>query len=249
MSIKRYSYTSIKYPREVVLLQSTGCSWGHCTFCDYQEEKSTSIASAAKLNRQILRLVTGKSGVLQIIDSASFNELPMDTLFDVLEICKDKNIRTVILEQHWSYRSSFKALFDLFSSRGVQCLFLGGIESFDPQIREALFNKGIGKAAPEEIRRYFQWVNLLCGVRGQSLAGVLEDIRIGLALFDRILLNIFIQNSSAAQRDEELIAALYAHPEFSLLKANSKIEVLEYGNPFSDGALGGIGYAEEEISG
>jgi hypothetical protein len=205
-----------------------------------------SAAAAAKLNRQILRLVTGKSGVLQIIDSASFSELPMETLLDVLAVCKEKNIHKVILEQHWSYRSGFWVLSDLFESRGVECLFLGGIESFNPQIRGGLFNKGMGRDGPEEIRRYFQWVNLLCGVKGQSLEGVLEDIHIGLELFERVILNIFITNSSSAQRDEELIAALYAHPEFPLLKANSKIEILEYGNPLSDGTLGGIGYGEEE---
>ena len=28
--------------RENVLLVSLGCSWGKCTFCDYQDDKSSS---------------------------------------------------------------------------------------------------------------------------------------------------------------------------------------------------------------
>ena len=64
----RYALISTKMPREFVLLQGTGCRWRKCTFCDYHEDVSK---CPFEVNEPVLRQVTGRYGVLDVINSGS----------------------------------------------------------------------------------------------------------------------------------------------------------------------------------
>ena len=68
----RYSLIKTKMPREFLLLQGTGCRWRQCTFCDYHSDVS---ADPFIVNRDVLAMVTGETGVLDIINSGSAMEL------------------------------------------------------------------------------------------------------------------------------------------------------------------------------
>ena len=70
--MNRYSVIHKKIPRELVLLQGSGCRWGKCLFCDYHADKSD---NPYIINKQVLSKVTGVYGVLDIINSGSAIEL------------------------------------------------------------------------------------------------------------------------------------------------------------------------------
>lgn len=74
-------------PREFVLLQGTGCRWRKCTFCDYHEDVSE---RPFEVNEPVLRQVTGKYGVLDVINSGSAMELDEETIAFIKEVVKEK---------------------------------------------------------------------------------------------------------------------------------------------------------------
>ena len=60
--------------RENVLLVSLGCSWGKCTFCDYQDDKSSSVLACDTVNKKVLSQVKGTevgSTVLEVTESGA----------------------------------------------------------------------------------------------------------------------------------------------------------------------------------
>ncbi|WP_059369674.1 hypothetical protein [Treponema endosymbiont of Eucomonympha sp.] len=243
--LKRYAEVRDKYPREVVLLRSVGCSWGRCPFCDYRHDADRNAARCVGFNREILKSVRGScNGTLQIIDSASFNELPAGTLFDIVETCARAQIRTLVLEQHWSYRDTLRSVRDTFAAFGVACKFIVGLESFDYGFRETVLKKGMGRVLPEEAGRYFQWANLLCGLEGQTLGMIEADIAEGLRRFERIIVNVFVPNSTPFRRDEALVEAFYRSPLFARLRDSPSAEILDIRSPLAPDTLGGIGYPE-----
>ncbi|MDR3318861.1 MAG: hypothetical protein LBS99_05420 [Clostridiales bacterium] len=242
--MKRYAVVREKYPREVVLLKSLGCAWNKCAFCDYKNDKAESILECIPFNRQILNKARGGTGVLQIIDSASFNELPMDTLFDIIETCAAKKISTVILEQHWIFRDSFSKIKALFAAHSIGCKFILGLETFDYNFRENVLRKGMGNPSPRELSRYFQWANLLCGAEGQTVGSVENDIRLGLEHFERITVNMFIPNSTVFKRDNALIAEFYNGELFRQIRLEPRVEILDILDARAPDLLGGVGYAE-----
>lgn len=92
--MNRYALISTKFPREIVLLQGTGCRWKKCTFCDYHTDISS---DPFVINQKTLEKVTGKFGVLDIINSGSGIELDKKTIHFIQQICKEKQIHTMII--------------------------------------------------------------------------------------------------------------------------------------------------------
>jgi hypothetical protein len=245
--IKRYAEVRDKFPREVVLLRSVGCAWGKCAFCDYKDDAEPDAARCVAFNRDILSHVTGScNAALQIIDSASFNELPAGTVFDIIETCISRHIRLVIMEQHWRYRDSFSAIRKTFAAFGIECKFIVGLESFDNDFRERVLKKGIGSISDDEATQYFQWANLLCGVQGQTFEMIQNDIEKSLRYFERMTVNMFIPNSTSFKRDDALVDAFYRSPLFAAIRDNSAVEILDILDERAPDFLGGIGYPEKE---
>lgn len=93
----RYSKITNKNQREIVLLKAYPCVWGKCRFCDYIDDNSRDKEGMLALNREVLSHVTGEFGVLEVINSGSCFELPKETLEDIRNIVREKNIRKLFL--------------------------------------------------------------------------------------------------------------------------------------------------------
>ena len=127
----RYELIHTKMPREFILLQGTGCKWKRCTFCDYYSDYSD---KPFETNREVLAKVTGKYGVLDIINSGSCLELDSQTIELIKEVVKTKNIHTLWFESHYMYRNKLSDFANKFENVSVK--FRCGIESFDAETRQ-----------------------------------------------------------------------------------------------------------------
>ena len=163
----RYSEIKTKLPREFLLLQGTGCRWRKCTFCSYYTDVSNDPFS---INRKVISRVSGRYGVLDIINSGSAPELDERTLAQLRKTVEDKNIKTLWFESHYMYRHRLSDFAALFPSCEVK--FRCGAETFNGELRES-WKKGIPKeVTAADIAQYFKGVCLLIGVEGQTFETV-----------------------------------------------------------------------------
>ncbi|MEG2295483.1 MAG: radical SAM protein, partial [Oscillospiraceae bacterium] len=130
--MNRYSTVTKKNQREIVLLKSYPCIWGKCSFCDYISDNSKDTQEIVALNETVLNNVTGLYGVLEVINSGSVFELPIQTMDYIKKIAKDKKIEKLFFEVHYSYRKRLDEIRDFF---GIPIIFKCGIESFDTVFR------------------------------------------------------------------------------------------------------------------
>lgn len=198
--MRRYGLIESKNKREIVLLQGLGCRYKACRFCDYYYDVS---AQSDELNAAALSEVSGKYGILEVINSGSFGELSELSLERIRETTWHKGIHTLIFECHYLYREEIAWLREYFSSFKIRVKL--GLESFDYHLREALLKKGIKEHRDEEIARDFDEANFLVGVEGQNLEMIKYDLEMGLKLFDRICVNVMCDNSKM-KTNKELIA-------------------------------------------
>ena len=216
----RYSLIHTKMPREFVLLQGAGCKWKKCTFCDYHEDVSS---SPFAINEPVLRQVTGKYGVLDVINSGSAMELDSETIALIKEVVREKQIHTLWFEAHYMYRKKLKAFAEQFE--GVSVKFRCGVETFDVELRD-LWKKGIpSSVTPEDVAKYFQGVCLLCCTQGESKEHIMKDIEIAKKHFEYFSVNVFCNNSTPVKQDPEL-AQWFAREVYPLIKDVEGIEVL-----------------------
>ena len=222
MAIRRYSVLeNIGIPREIILLKGFPCKWGICSFCDYIHDNSEDEKELNDINFKILKKVTGKYGALEVINSGSCLELPQLTLNRLKEIVIDKNINHLFFEAHWSYRERLKEIKDLF---GVKITFITGIETFDENFRNKILKKGIHFESIEEIKKYFQSICLMVGVKGQTKEMISKDIEILLKNFPHGTINLYQDNSTDIVADEELKA--WFKSEYKYLEDNPNIDIL-----------------------
>ena len=208
------------FPREFVLLQGTGCRWGRCTFCDYHLDTGT---DPYAVNRPVLERVTGKYGVLDIINSGSGAELDPDTLGLIQEVVRKRNIRTLWFEMHYMYRHRLADFALQFAPATVK--FRCGVESFHPALRDS-WKKGIpSSATPEEIASFFQGVCLLCCTEGDSENRILEDVAIARKYFEYCSVNLFCNNSTEIRRDGRLVS-WFIREVYPWLKDDPRFEIL-----------------------
>ena len=216
----RYSLIHTKMPREFVLLQGMGCKWKKCTFCDYHEDVSE---NPYEVNEPVLRQVTGKYGVLDVINSGSAMELDDKTLSLIKEVVKKKQIHTLWFEAHYMYRKKLAEFAKQFE--GVSVKFRCGVETFDVELRD-LWKKGIpSSVTPEDIAQYFQGVCLLCCTQGESKEHIMNDIETAKKHFEYFSVNVFCNNSTPVKQDPEL-AQWFAREVYPQIKDVDGIEVL-----------------------
>ena len=216
----RYSLIHTKMPREFVLLQGAGCKWKKCTFCDYHEDVSS---SPFAINEPILRQVTGKYGVLDVINSGSAMELDADTIELIKEVVREKQIHTLWFEAHYMYRKKLAEFAKQFAP--VQVKFRCGVETFDVELRD-LWKKGVpSSVTPEDVAKYFQGVCLLCCTQGESKEHIMNDIEIATKNFEYFSVNVFCNNSTPVKQDPEL-AQWFAREVYPRIKDVEGIEVL-----------------------
>ena len=216
----RYSIIEKGLSREFLLLQGKGCKWKKCTFCDYHADTSE---DPYAINREILSMVSGKYGVLDIINSGSCFELDEKTISLIQDVVRKKDIHTLWFEAHWMYRSRLKEFASLFPQACVK--FRVGVESFNGALRNK-WNKGIEESvSAEEIASYFNGCCLLVGLKGETREDIKRDIELAEKYFEYYSVNLFCPNSTAEELDEEL--AIFVKKEIApaLLKSE-KAEVL-----------------------
>ena len=217
-------------PRENVLLVSLGCSWGKCAFCDYQDDRSSSVLACDTLNKKVLADVKGRDAGVSCLDvtcSASYTELPFTTMNYIRETCEKTGITTVILEGHYLFRNSNKYYIDFFKESGIEVIFRCGVETFDEHLREDILHKGLPHVKPEDIAQHFQWINLMYGMEGQSFEQLKSDIETGLKFFKRINLSIYTTVPGGPQRDVSGIKAFYNSEFYRELKQNPQIDIFD----------------------
>jgi hypothetical protein len=221
---------SSSLPRENVLLVSMGCSWGKCAFCDYQEDKASSVLICDSFNKKVLESVRGtEAGVtaLDVTCSASYTELPFSTMNYIRSTCLKKGIKTVILEGHYIFRDSNPFYTEFFNSKGIEVIFRCGVETFDEHIREDILRKGLAGVTPEDIAGYFSWVNLMFGMEGQSLLQLKRDIEISRKYFDRINLSVYTTVKGGPLRDEKAIAEFYSGELYKELMLDPAVDIFD----------------------
>ena len=216
----RYSLIKTKMPREFLLLQGTGCRWRQCAFCDYHSDVS---ADPFIINRDVLAMVTGETGVLDIINSGSAMELDEQTLCMIEQVVREKNIHTLWFEAHYMYRYKLQAFAARFAPATVK--FRCGIESFDPLLR-SLWRKGVGEGVTAaDVAQYFQGICLLCCTQGDSKERILNDIALAKEHFEYFSVNVFCNNSTSIKQDAALAEWFREHVVPALADDN-RIEVL-----------------------
>ncbi len=201
----RYSVLTQKNPREIVLLRGSGCKWRRCTFCDYHFDFSRDEAANFALNREVLSHVDGRYHHLEVINSGSFCDLDDKTMELIRQICKEKNITLLHFECHWMHREQIGAMRRYFAEENITVKVKMGVETFDAPFRETVMKKGITTDSPEEIARYADEVCLLFGLTGQTLQSMTYDIETGLNCFERICINIMVENSTKVKPDQAVI--------------------------------------------
>lgn len=226
----RYNMIENKNNREIVLLKSFPCVWGKCTFCDYIEDNSQNEEDMNNLNFKVLENITGKYGVLEVINSGSCFEIPKATLDRIKEIIIEKNIKKIFLESHWCYKNRLTEMREFFN---IPIVFKIGVESFDYDFREKVLNKNAKFRNVEDIKKYFKSVCIMVGIKGQTKEMIKRDIDIVLNNFDYATINIYTENTTPLKRDEELIK--WFNEEYRFLEKMDQIEVLFENTDFGVG--------------
>ncbi len=217
--MNRYAKITEKFPREFLLLKGTGCFHKKCLFCDYYLDADS---HPFDLNREILDMVTGEFGTLDIINSGSVHEFDQETLCYIQKIVIEKKISTLWFEAHFAYHRRLFEIRQLFPNTNIK--FRSGIESFDHSFRLKM-NKGIPDVSPKEIRRHFDGICLLVGVDGQTKEIVERDIYIAADLFEYFSVNIFCENTTSLKRDKPLID-WFIKEVYPVIKGFKNCEVL-----------------------
>ena len=206
-------------PREILFLQTTGCKWGNCEFCDYRHEV---VDNPYQLNLPILEQVTGLYKTLDLIVTGSFCELDANTLKKLKEIIVEKNIETLFCDFHYMYRSRVKQTKEFFAPCDVKVRCMVG--SFYPMKRLRL-KKGLSSAiTTAEIASDFQGANLICCINGDTQESILIDITEGLQYFEFLTIRMVHVTTGPLRRDESL-AQWFMHALYPTLKKNPRITI------------------------
>lgn len=230
----RYSVIKQKNPREILLLRGRGCGWRKCTFCDYHMDFSKDEEANYRLNERELRKVTGKYGKLEIINSGSFPELDDKTIALIRKVCIEKEIRELHGEFHWMYRDRIKEIRDYFARGNITLKVKLGVETFETKYREKVLKKGMDVDSPEEIAQYADEVCLLFGLTGQNFESMQRDIETGLAYFERICINIMVENSTKVKPDVEVIQ-IFRDRLYDQYVDDSRVDILMENTEFGVG--------------
>ncbi len=230
MNLNRYSVIKNKFPREIVLLKSTPCRWGKCTFCDYINDNSLDIEKINTLNFNVLESLTGEYSVLEVINSGNVFELPKETLVKIKRKIDELKISKLFLEAHWIYRNRLSELRDFF---GIDIIFKTGLETFDTNFREDVLKKGFDYHAIDELTRYFDSVCIIVGIKGQTKAMIKKDIQMAHSLFNHFTVNIYTENSTYIKPNDVLIN--WFKEEYAWLEDEPNCEVLWANTDFGVG--------------
>lgn len=232
--MERYSKILDKDKREIVLLIGSGCKWHRCKFCNYYLDQTCDEQEEYKINHEVLSKVTGEFSTLEAINSGSIFELSEKCKKELLDICVHKGITKLIIESHYLYRKEFEVFRQECANLGISLKIKGGLETFNAEFREKVLNKGFGYPTLEDLKNAFDEVNLLVGVKGQTLEDVQKDIELALNNFERVCVNLYKEMDGLLPSDEDLkqefVTCLY--PKY---KDNPNVDILIFNTDFGVG--------------
>lgn len=232
MNITRYArIDKSPRPREIVLLKAFPCTWGHCSFCDYIHDNSDDEVEINQTNAAVLEKVTGCYRSLQVINSGSCFEIPVASLQLVKEVVQRYNIVQLYFEAHWSYRHRLEELRNFFQ---VPIIFITGIETFDANFRNQILKKGISFSDVDEVKKYFQSVCLMVGIKGQTREMIAEDVKIVLENFAHATINLYVDNTTGIKADQQLQS--WFKEEYAWLKDSKIVDILFENTDFGVGS-------------
>lgn len=218
--LERYSLIETKMPREFLLLQGKGCVWKKCTFCDYYNDISD---DPFAVNKPVIDKITGKFGIVDVINSGSIFELDIETLTYLRERLYAVKTKFLWCEAHWVYHKRLDDIRDFF--KDITIKFRIGAETFDIPLRR-LIKKGIpDNVDANEISRYFNGCCLLICFKGQTKEIILSDIQLAKENFEYFSINVFTENSTNIKQDKELLKWFLADI-FPSLNMENNIEIL-----------------------
>lgn len=232
--MNRYSVITEKNPREILLLRGSGCKWRRCRFCDYHLDFSTDEEENFRLNQKELEKVTGRFGILEVINSGSFCDLDQRTAAEIQRVCRDRGIQRIHIECHWQDRDTLPAVRADFAGQGVQVIVKMGVETFDTAFREEVLVKGMEYAEPEEIAKHAEEACLLFGLRGQTAVSMKRDVETGLQWFQRVCVNLMTENSSSMKPDREVLR-IFMEEVYAMYKDNDRVDILLENTDFGVG--------------
>lgn len=228
--MNRYSEIVNKHKREIVLLKGRPCAYGKCSFCDYIEDNSKDSELNSRINEKVLSNISGKYGVLEVINSGNIFELPKATIKAIKDIIVEKGIHTLYFEAHWIYRHKIKEMKDFF---GIKVIVKTGLESFHNEFREEVLVKGFEHNNIDELKNYFDSVCLMVGIKGQDKDMIKKDIALAMENFEHFTVNVFVNNTTNIKADENLIS--WFEEDYKWLDQESKCDVLWSNTDFGVG--------------
>ncbi|RGS80033.1 radical SAM protein [Coprococcus sp. AF21-14LB] len=231
---ERYSVIREKNKREIVMLRGSGCKWKRCAFCDYHFDASQDEEANFRLNEQELNKVTGLYHKLEVINSGSFCDLDERTIEKIIAVCKEKEIGEIHFECHWIHRREAADFRKRFADQGMIVKIKTGIETFDQHMRQDVMKKGLPENDPEVIAQYFDEACFLFGLSGQTEASMRYDIETGLAHFERICLNVMVENTTSIKPDPDVIKVFREriYPDYI---ENERVDILMENTDFGVG--------------
>ena len=150
-------------------------------------------------------------------------ELDADTIALIKEVVREKKIHTLWFEAHYMYRKKLASFAEQFAP--VKVKFRCGVETFDPELRDA-WKKGIpSSVSAQDIARYFQGICLLCCTQGETKEHILKDIELARQHFEYFSVNVFCNNHTEVKQDKEL-ATWFAQEVYPTIKEDTRIEIL-----------------------
>lgn len=233
-SLERYSIITEKNPREITLLRGNGCKWLKCRFCNYHLDRCPDEEQNFILNKEVLDRVSGIYAKLKVINSGSFVDLDTKTMNYIITKCKEKNISEIHFECHYMHKDSVEDLRRLFDTNGIKAKIKIGVETFDSLFRESYLVKGIDTDSPAEIAKYFDEVCLLQGIPGQTSESMINDIETGLKYFERVCVNIMVDNGMPIHPDPRVIKN-FIENVYPLYINNNRVDILLNNTDFGVG--------------
>ncbi len=233
-SLERYSIITEKNPREITLLRGNGCKWLKCRFCNYHLDRCPDEEQNFILNKEVLDKVSGIYAKLEVINSGSFVDLDAKTMNYIITKCSEKNISEIHFECHYMHKDKVADLRKLFAGNGIDVKIKIGVETFDSLFREAYLVKGIDTDSPAEIAKYFDEVCLLQGIPGQTSESMINDIETGLKYFERVCVNIMVDNGMPIRPDPRVIKN-FIENVYPLYINNNRVDILLNNTDFGVG--------------
>ena len=228
--MQRYSIISQKDCREIVLLKAYPCLWSKCAFCDYILDNSTCEQEMIEINHQALEQITGKYGVLEVIDSASFFELPQATLKEIIDIIQNKHIHTLYIEVHYLHRHKIA---NLKKELGIKVIVKSGIETFDENFRNKVLNKNVHFQTIDELKSWCDSPCLMVGIQGQTKTMIQQDMEILTSHFNYGTISLYRNNSTPIKRDDLMVK--WFRENYGTLKDDPRYDYLDDPTDFGVG--------------